>query len=150
MQALNLSIADLDEHLPLEVISTGLSYLIVPIKTNIENAKIIKANLGDLLAGVGADFVYIYDIISSVGRTWDNTGLVEDAATGSAVGPLGAYLIKYGLANIDEIIIINQGQYLKRPSKLYVKALGTIKDIHGIEVSGDVCIIGEGKISARL
>lgn len=42
---------------------------------------------------VGADFVYVLDIVNREGRTWDNAGLIEDIATGSAAGPSGAFLV---------------------------------------------------------
>ena len=45
-----------------------------------------------MLHEVGADFVYVLDPDRPEGRTWDNSGLTEDVATGSAAGPTAAYL----------------------------------------------------------
>ena len=54
------------------------------------------------------------------GRTWDNAGGVEDVATGSAAGPAAAYLAAHGLAAEGELIVINQGRFLGRPSRIAV------------------------------
>ena len=53
LKALNLSITDLAPGLPLQVVSTGLPYLIVPIISNLENARIVAQDFEALLATVG-------------------------------------------------------------------------------------------------
>ena len=55
-----------------------------------------------MLHEVGADFVYVLDPDRPEGRTWDNSGLTEDVATGSAAGPTAAYLINHGLQSAEE------------------------------------------------
>ncbi len=80
-QAFSLSISDLAADMPLQVVSTGLPYLIVPIRTNLERAQIIVPDFEALLTGIGAKFVYVFDVGRWEGRTWDNDGQVEDIAT---------------------------------------------------------------------
>jgi len=46
--------------LPLQVISTGLPYLIVPINSNLEHAQIVAQDFEAMLASVGAKFVYVF------------------------------------------------------------------------------------------
>jgi trans-2,3-dihydro-3-hydroxyanthranilate isomerase len=87
LKSLNISSTDLAPDLPLQVVSTGLPYLIVPIISNLDRARIITSNFADLLATVGARFVYVLQVNKREGRTWDNDGRVEDIATGSAAGP---------------------------------------------------------------
>jgi PhzF family phenazine biosynthesis protein len=113
--ALNLSKDNLSEY-PLEVISTGLPYLIVPIVSGIENAKIVISHFEELLCRLGAKFVYVLDVKRFEGRTWDNGGNVEDIATGSAAGPSSAYLYKYNLVQGNCSFEISQGRFLGRPS----------------------------------
>jgi PhzF family phenazine biosynthesis protein len=48
-------------------------------------------------------------------------GIVEDPATGSAAGPLGAYLAARGLAGMPGSIVIRQGEQVGRPSELHVE-----------------------------
>ena len=143
-EAFNLTKENLAD-LPLEVVSTGLSYLIVPLKSGLD--KVQHSNIAPLLSKYNAKFVYFYDILKQEGRTWDNNGNVEDIATGSAVGPLGAYLVKHNLAKLNETITIHQGRFLRRPSELTVMASGTKDAITQIAVSGDTCIIGSGIIN---
>jgi PhzF family phenazine biosynthesis protein len=145
LPACNLSRDDLVD-LPLEVISTGLPYLIVPLKTGL--AKIKHNDIAPLLSTVKAKFVYFYQLCIQEGRTWDNDGRFEDIATGSAVGPLGAYLVKHGFAQPNEKFTINQGRFQQRPSKLTILVLGTAHVIERIEVQGDICMVGEGSITA--
>ena len=101
--------------------ATGLPYLIVPVvRRGLERARIVVDGFERRLAGVGAKFVYVFDPDEREGRTWDNDGAVEDVATGSAAGPAAAYLAAHGLAAHDEAMIVNQGRFLGRPSKIAV------------------------------
>src|SRR5215831_19776436 len=79
--ALSLSVDDLDEALPLQMVSTGLSYLLVPVQRGLERARIAHSAFEALLGRIGAKFVYVFDSQTCEGRTWDNAGLVEDVAT---------------------------------------------------------------------
>ena len=70
---------------------------------------------------MGAKFVYVFDPDKREGRSWDNTGAVEDVATGSAAGPAAAFLAAHGLAAQDETVLINQGRFVRRPSVIAVR-----------------------------
>ncbi|HSB56136.1 MAG TPA: PhzF family phenazine biosynthesis protein, partial [Gemmatimonadales bacterium] len=98
LAALSLTPADRPGDLPLQMVSTGLPYLIVPLRTDIGRARIAGPGFEALLGSVGAKFVYVLDPARPEGRTWDNQGAVEDVATGSAAGPTGAYLVRHGIA----------------------------------------------------
>lgn len=143
VNALNLSEENLSEEFPMEVVSTGLPYLLVPLTSGIENAKIISSKFEEMLKEVGAKFAYIFDVNHIEGRTWDNQGNVEDVATGSAAGPLGAYLYKHNIFNVGHEIIINQGRFVGRPSKIKVSMSICEKEIL---VSGEVAILAKGTI----
>ncbi len=106
--------------LPMQVVSTGLPYLIVPVARGLDRVRISVDDLDDQLATVGAKFVYALDPASREGRTWDNAGAVEDVATGSAAGPAAAYLAAHGLARPDEVVRISQGSFVGRPSTIAV------------------------------
>lgn len=126
-------------NLPLEVISTGLPYLIIPISGGIEQVKIDINNLESLLAKHKAKFAYILDVNTFEGRTWDNFGKVEDIATGSAAGPAGAFLCKHNKVNIQESFVIKQGRFLGRPSEIKVCIDGDKNEFSNVYVSGQVC-----------
>jgi PhzF family phenazine biosynthesis protein len=143
LEALNLQRADLAANLPLQVISTGLPYLIVPLRANLDRAGIVVPAFEALLATVGAKFVYVLDVARREGRTWDNDGRVEDIATGSAAGPAAAYLVAHGLALHDEVITLAQGRFVGRPSELHAIVRG---DPAGVSVRGRVCLVGDGAL----
>jgi len=143
LEALNLRMEDLAAGLPLQVISTGLPYLIVPVGANLERARIVISDFEALLATIGAKFVYVLDVERREGRTWDNDGRVEDIATGSAAGPAAAYLVAHGLALQDEVITLAQGRFLGRPSELHAIVRG---DRAGVIVRGRVCMVGDGAL----
>ena len=88
--ALNLPRGHLHPALPMQVVSTGLPYLIVPVQSGLDDARISHPGFEALLEASGAKFVYVLDPDRPEGRTWDNAGRVEDVATGSAAGPAAA------------------------------------------------------------
>lgn len=138
LAALNLCAADLSDH-PLEVVSTGLPYLIVPLRSGIEHAKVCVPDLAQMLSAQGAKFAYLLDIDRFEGRTWDNAGVVEDIATGSAAGPAGAFLHRHGLVSGNRPFIIHQGRFLQRPSEITVQVRQRDGEPGDILVSGRVC-----------
>lgn len=115
-ESLNLAGGDLDPRLPVAVVSTGLPYLIVPVRSRINSARIQRSDFEAFLGGLGAKFVYLFDPKTLECRTWDNTGAVEDVATGSAAGPLCAYLVRRGVKKEGEVIRLRQGGQAGRPS----------------------------------
>jgi PhzF family phenazine biosynthesis protein len=78
-------------------------------------------------------------------------GISEDAATGSAAGPLGAFAVRYGLvARAANVTLINeQGTKMGRQSFLHIElAYGSDRDIPTkIEVGGSVVPIVSGELS---
>jgi trans-2,3-dihydro-3-hydroxyanthranilate isomerase len=145
LEALNLLTTDIAPGLPMQVISTGLPYLIVPLQSGLERAAIVDREFESLLANVGAQFVYVLDVKNREGRTWDNDGRVEDIATGSAAGPAAAYLVKHGMAVAGQTIVLKQGRFLGRHSELQVEISGS--ESLSAKVRGQVCIIGGGNLS---
>jgi len=147
LAALNLEESDLYPGLPLEVVSTGLPYLLAPLADRLDRAAIVRPGFEALLASVGAKFVYVLHVPTREGRTWDNDGRVEDVATGSAAGPVGAYLVRHGLASPNAEITLHQGRFLGRPSELRVRvegAAGDDREIAAVYVTGDVRMVARG------
>lgn len=139
--SLGLNAADLRVDLPPQVVSTGLRYLIVPVTADgLATAVIRDPRLPDRLADFGARFVYVLDPDQPEGRSWDDAGTVEDVATGSAAGPVAAYLIEHGVRNSDETVAVHQGRFVGRPS-----LMRTRRDSDGsIWVGGPVALFSSG------
>ena len=129
---------DLDPRYPLQVVSTGLPYLLVPLKRNFTTAPIGAKGLSEKLTEAGAKFIGLVDVDGRSMRTGDNAGRVEDIATGSLAGPVGAYLVRHGAAKRGEEVVITQSAHLGRESRLYV----TVTD--EVRVRGGVVLLAEG------
>jgi trans-2,3-dihydro-3-hydroxyanthranilate isomerase len=146
LKALNLGGDHLLDEFPLQIASTGLPYLLVPINRDLDVARIVKSEFEKQLARFGAKFVYVLDIDRREGRTWDNDGRVEDIATGSAAGPAGAYLVAHELASPTQTIEISQGRFVGRPSTLYVVAQKDDRGRISVKVAGDASLFAKGQL----
>ncbi len=134
--------------LPMQVVSTGLPYLIVPVLAeHLAAARITSPGFEALLTESGAKFVYVLDPSAPEGRTWDNAGRVEDVATGSAAGPAAGYLIEHGVFPDGSPVRIAQGRFTGRPSTIEVS-----RDPQSGHywVGGPVAPVATGRFAARL
>jgi len=119
--ALRLAPGQLHPALPMQVVSTGLPYLIVPVQDGLDSAQISRPGFEGLLAASGAKFVYVLDPDRPEGRSWDNAGRIEDVATGSAAGPAAGYLLQHGVRPARQPIVIHQGRFTGRPAVIEVR-----------------------------
>ncbi|MFC0108424.1 PhzF family phenazine biosynthesis protein [Kibdelosporangium aridum] len=71
-------------------------------------------------------------------------GVAEDAATGSAAGPLAIHLGRHDLVPFGTRIEIQQGVEMGRTSKMYAQVTGTPDQIDMVEVSGQAVVIARG------
>ena len=145
LAALGLDRSHQHPSLPLQVVSTGLPYLIGPLQVGIGEARIVHPAFGELLAALGARFAYLLDPAAAEGRNWDNTGGSEDPATGSAAGPAGAFLVKHGLRRARECIHVRQGGRTGRPSQIRVTVIPEGSELR-VAVEGDIWPVGEGSL----
>lgn len=140
LQPLNLAAQNLAAGYPLEVVSTGLPYLLLPLASGLEQARILVTDYEWRLARIGAKFVYVLDVNAVEGRTWDNAGMAEDVATGSAAGPVGAYLYKHNRFSPTQEILLRQGRFVGRDSEISVR-----KD----ETGGNMLVTGQVRLLVR-
>ncbi|MFD9061157.1 PhzF family phenazine biosynthesis protein [Kitasatospora purpeofusca] len=73
-------------------------------------------------------------------------GVAEDAATGSAAGPLAIHLARHGLIEFGERIEILQGVEMGRPSHMFATAHTTEGRLDAVEVSGSAVVIARGTL----
>lgn len=120
--ALGVRPEQLRRDLPGQVVSTGLPYLLLPVTGDgLAASRVVVTDLRSRLNGIGAEFVYVLDPDAPEGRTWDNRGVTEDVATGSAAGPVAAYLVRHGKRSADESLVVQQGRFIDRPSRIHVR-----------------------------
>lgn len=123
--ALGLTAKDLHPKLPLEFVSTGIFNLMVPLRNRAALAK-IQMNIVEMapLLGKQGALAYCFAVGSNhsvYARGMMPWELYEDAATGSAAGSLGAYLVKHGLVGPDHTLHVAQGVEMGRPSQIEVE-----------------------------
>lgn len=73
-------------------------------------------------------------------------GVVEDAATGSAAGPIAIHLARHGLAAYGQRIEICQGVEMGRPSLMFATAEGTDEDVSSVHVGGHGVVVAHGTL----
>jgi trans-2,3-dihydro-3-hydroxyanthranilate isomerase len=147
--ALGLKHKDLHPKLPLEFVSTGIFNLMVPLRNRAALAK-IQMNIVEMarLLGKQGALAYCFAVGSNhslYARGMMPWELYEDAATGSAAGSLGAYLVKHGLAGAGHTLQITQGVEMGRPSQIEVEVSQTGKKLIP-RVSGAAVKVFEGVI----
>ena len=156
--ALGLAEGDLIAGAPIQTGSTGSRFMFVPLRDKaiadralLDVPKIIKA-LGDQpLVGI---FVFAPDPDPGAGRVHSRmfaphtSGIPEDPATGSATGPLGAYLVKQRLIKGDGPvkIVSDQGVKMGRHSRLHIRGIAREGRLTEIEVGGGVVPVIEGTL----
>jgi trans-2,3-dihydro-3-hydroxyanthranilate isomerase len=149
--ALGISIKDFDPHLEPEIVSTGVFNLMVPLRNRAALGK-IQMNIFELsrLLKKQATLAYCFangkehQAFARGMMPWE---LYEDAATGSAAGSLGAYMVKHGKLAAGQTLHIAQGIEMGRPSQIEVVVSKTGKKLTP-RVSGAAVKVLEGLISS--
>ncbi len=147
--ALGISLKDLDPKLEPEFVSTGIFNLMVPLRNRATLAK-IEMNMIELRRVLGNHGTMAYcfalapsDKVFARGMLpWE---LYEDAATGSAAGSCGAYLMRHGRLAAGRTLRILQGVEMGRPSQIEVEVAQSGKKIVP-RVSGAAVKVFEGTI----
>jgi trans-2,3-dihydro-3-hydroxyanthranilate isomerase len=153
-QVLGLAPGDIDGRFPVEEVSTGLPFLIVPVKT-LAAMQGIKVNLAEYYRltdrlEAKALLAFSPETIDRQCRLHvrvfcDYYDVPEDPATGSANGCLCAWLVRHRYLGVDEFAIhTEQGVEMGRPSLLYLHGEGKDGAIL-VRVGGRVVVAGRGE-----
>src|ERR1700747_3093286 len=123
--ALGLSAKDFDPRLAPEYVSTGIFNLMVPLRNRAALGKIVM-NMIELRKVLGKSATMAYCFTCGENGKAFSRGMLpwelyEDAATGSAAGALGAYLVKNGKLAPGNTLTILQGAEMGRPSHIDVE-----------------------------
>jgi len=147
--ALGISPKDFDPKLEPEYASTGIFNLMVPLRSRAALGK-IQMNMIELrrLLGKNATMAYCF-AGGNVGKAFSRGmlpwELYEDAATGSAAGSLGAYLVRHGKLSAGHTLSILQGVEMGRPSHIEVEVAQSGRKLVP-RVSGAAVRVFEGTI----
>jgi trans-2,3-dihydro-3-hydroxyanthranilate isomerase len=146
-----------DAKWPLQVVSTGLPVLIVPVRT-LTAARSIVPDASAIIRvceRFGANGIMVFTTVtvesfaSVHARMFaPKIGILEDPATGSAGGALGAYLVHHGVVEVGPMteILIEQGYEIDRPSRILVQVESEDDVIQGVTVGGQCVLVVEGEL----
>jgi trans-2,3-dihydro-3-hydroxyanthranilate isomerase len=154
---LSLEEDDLDAQLPLEVVSCGVPFLFVPLRSlDAAHRARPRAELIEAVANGGVPrevFVFTREVENASSTVHSRMfapgmGITEDPATGGASGPLGCYLVRHGLVACDPAaeIVSEQGLEMGRPSFIKIRIEQSGDDITAVRVGGQCHFMGEGFI----
>jgi trans-2,3-dihydro-3-hydroxyanthranilate isomerase len=153
-RVLNLRADDVDSEHPIQEVSTGIPFIIVPLKTldAVRRARIDKDRQLELAKETQAEILvfcpetYKKENSLNVRVFVDLFGIPEDPATGSANGCLAAYLSHHHYYGSDLVTArVEQGYEIGRPSLLHLKAENKEGQIQ-VYVGGKVVMVASGEL----
>jgi len=154
-EVLGVGVDELDERFPIQEVSTGLPFIITPLR-RLETVRRIRPARDRFLAlvqGTEAKDILVFCPETYGAQNHLNVrvfaeyeGVPEDPATGSANGCLAAYLVKHRFFGADEIDLrVEQGYEIGRPSLLLLRAKETVDKID-VAVGGRVVMVARGHL----
>jgi trans-2,3-dihydro-3-hydroxyanthranilate isomerase len=147
---------DIDTRFPIQIVSTGVPFPIIPLKTReaVVRARLNNGMYHEWRTATGRDKVFLfcaepYDADNHLNaRMFWGSG--EDPATGSANGCLAGYLVKHRYFGTDSINVrVEQGYEIKRKSVLYLRAAPNTDDpnVIDVRVGGRVQNMASGRLA---
>jgi trans-2,3-dihydro-3-hydroxyanthranilate isomerase len=153
-ETLGLPVAELDESLPIQSVSTGMWFTIVPFRSlaTLQNLKVSWHQMESYLRELGDNSFFYFVCRETVNpdatlhaRMIFYNG--EDPATGSAAGCCTAWAVRNGVLASGQQGLIEQGLEIRRPSAIYIRADNVGGEIKNIRVGGHVVQIIDGRVT---
>lgn len=156
--ALGLGAVDLAPDLPVQRVSCGVPFLLVPLKSRdaVDRAVSDAAAFRRLSSAAGIDLpIFLFAVLppGSPETVYSRMfapefGIVEDPATGGASGPLGCYLVRHRLVAGDaaQRIVNRQGVAMGRPSRIHIAITERAGEIVQVKVGGTAVLAGRGEM----
>jgi trans-2,3-dihydro-3-hydroxyanthranilate isomerase len=147
-----------DTQWPIEVVSTGLPVMIVPVRTltAVRSIRPDASAIMDVCRRFGANGIMVFTTVTVEPTATVHTrmfapsiGILEDPATGSASGALGAYLVQNGVIEVTPMteIISEQGYEMDRPSRILVQVESDDDIIQSVRVGGECVMVISGTLN---
>lgn len=143
---------DISDEWPIQTVSTGLPFAIVPIK-RLSTLQSLAPDLKKIRSYFGkealTDFYYITRDTGGAEAGLRSRAIFpdgEDPATGSAAGCTAAWMVRYGIAKPGERVHIQQGVEIKRPSQIFVRAEEQGDRVVNVRVGGNAVEVMEGTL----
>ncbi len=151
-RAAGLSLADVDTDLPIQTVSTGLPFVVVPLRSlaAVSKIRLDCPRAAEYLDRSDSKFLYFVtrETVDPAARLHARMIFynAEDPATGSAAGCTAAWMVRYRVLSPEESAMIEQGLEIKRPSQIFVRAgLSGIRVVN-VRVGGNTIEILRGQV----
>ena len=137
-----------------QAVSCGVPFLFVPVRDRnaLRRVQVNQALWKRTISSFWAPHLYVFTYDPELSDSdlrarmfAPGMGIEEDPATGSASGPLGAYMVKYGLSD-GKNIISEQGFEMGRPSIINIDIDVNNENISSVKVGGNTVSVGKGKM----
>jgi trans-2,3-dihydro-3-hydroxyanthranilate isomerase len=151
-RAAGLAVDDIAADLPIQTVSTGNAFAIVPVKSLAILQKLSPtwANMKAYLDKSDAKFFYFVsrETVNPEARLQSRMIFYngEDPATGSAAGPCAAWAVQYSVVPPDEQTLMEQGVEMKRRSRIFFSAGRNGGRIVNVRVGGHVVEVVRGEV----
>lgn len=162
-RAIGLHESDLAAGLPIQEVTCGVPYLLVPLRDHEAVDRATPPSVILELTGLSRAHPAMLVFAQEVRLTADTTngttysrmfapalGVVEDPATGSAAGPLGCYLVQHRLVSGDAArrMVNTQGVKMGRASRIHMAITGAPDAITDVKVGGEAVLVARGEFLA--
>ena len=150
-RAAGLAVDDIAADLPIQTVSTGNAFAMVPLKrlAALQNLAPAWPNMKAYLEKTSAKFFYFVsrETVNPEARLQSRMIFYngEDPATGSAAGPCAAWAVQYGVVPPDEQALMEQGVEMKRRSRIFFSAGRQSDRIVNVRVGGHVVEVVRGE-----
>lgn len=150
-RAAGLAVNDIADDLPIQTVSTGNAFAIVPLKSLAVLQKLSPswATMKTYLEKSDAKFFYFVSREAVNPEAKLQSRMVfyngEDPATGSAAGPCAAWAVQYGVVPANQQVLMEQGVEMKRRSRIYFSAGQNDGKIVNVRVGGHVAEVARGE-----
>jgi trans-2,3-dihydro-3-hydroxyanthranilate isomerase len=151
-RAAGLAVDDIAADLPIQTVSTGNAFAMVPVKSLAVLQKLSPtwANMKAYLDKRDAKFFYFVsrETVNPEARLQSRMIFYngEDPATGSAAGPCAAWAVQYGVVPPDQQVLMEQGVEMKRRSRIFFSAGRNGGKIVNVRVGGHVVEVVRGEV----
>ncbi len=151
-QALGIPRDAFDESLPIQTVSTGMAFVITPMKLKaLQALKFNWARAAEYLEKTDGKFFYLVSRETVANEATLHARMIfyngEDPATGSAAGCCTAWAVKYGVLASEQQGMIEQGIERKRPSEIFIRASKVADAVNNVRVGGGVVQFSAGELS---
>ena len=150
--AAGLHCGDIDPSLPIQTVSTGVPFTIVPLRglEVIRKLNVDSRSALEYLETTGGKFFYFVTRETIEAQARLHARMIfyngEDPATGSAAGCAAAWMVANGIAQPEERVLIEQGVEMQCPSRIFVRASQKDDRVVNVRVGGNVIETVRGEL----